>query len=811
MRKLILMWCLALLAGCGNNGGTAPTTPPTGGISYSVEIRRTEFGIPHIKADNFDGLAYGYGYAFAEDNLCVIADSYVTVNAERSRYFGPDETYVFQGNGLTVNNLRSDFFFRQIMDEGRIEALLAQPPPAGPRPEVKQAVLAYVAGYNRYLRDTGVDKLPDPTCRGKPWVRPITEMDAYRRFYQLALLASSGVAFDGIFEAQPPALAAPSATSAYSPAQVTEHLRQGFAELAIGSNAIALGKNATANGRGMLLGNPHFPWYGSERFYQIHLTIPGKVNVAGASLFGAPLVLVGHTESLAWSHTVSTAYRFTPYELTLVPGTPTSYLVDGAPEPMTARAVSVQALTAGGTLETRTRTLYSTRYGPMFSSIFNLPIFPWTPARAFALADANAANFRYLNHFFEMNQAKTTDEALAVLERNQGIPWVTTLASDRAGKALFADISAVPNVPDNLARTCGTELGQATFAGIGLPILDGSRSGCAWAKDADAIQPGTFGPANMPRQFRDDYVLNSNDSYWLSNPEAPQTGYARIIGNVNTPRNLRTRIGHIMIREQLANDGTFTRQQLQDLVFNNRNYSGEIWRDALVTMCESYPGGNAMSSSGPVSVGGACDALAGWDLHDDLDSNGAMVFRRFAGRLLGTTSLPQGSQGSQGLDPLIYLTPFNPTDPVNTPGGLNVLSPLVHQSFGDALQDLKGAGIPMDAPLRGFQFEPRGDEKIPIHGGSGTVGVFNAINAVWAAGEGYTNIRHGSSYVQVVSFDDSPCPDVRTILTYSQSTNPASLHYADQTRLYSNKQWVQPPFCEADVAAATRTTLSLTE
>ena len=361
MRKLILMWCLALLAGCGNNGGTAPTTPPTGGISYSVEIRRTEFGIPHIKADNFDGLAYGYGYAFAEDNLCVIADSYVTVNAERSRYFGPDETYVFQGNGLTVNNLRSDFFFRQIMDEGRIEALLAQPPPAGPRPEVKQAVLAYVAGYNRYLRDTGVDKLPDPTCRGKPWVRPITEMDAYRRFYQLALLASSGVAFDGIFEAQPPALAAPSATSAYSPAQVTEHLRQGFAELAIGSNAIALGKNATANGRGMLLGNPHFPWYGSERFYQIHLTIPGKVNVAGASLFGAPLVLVGHTESLAWSHTVSTAYRFTPYELTLVPGTPTSYLVDGAPEPMTARAVSVQALTAGGTLETRTRTLYSTR------------------------------------------------------------------------------------------------------------------------------------------------------------------------------------------------------------------------------------------------------------------------------------------------------------------------------------------------------------------------------------------------------------------------------------------------------------------
>ena len=38
----------------------------------------------------------------------------------------------------------------------------------------------------------------------------------------------------------------------------------------------ALGREATDNGTGMLLGNPHFPWDGSERFYQAQLTIPGK-------------------------------------------------------------------------------------------------------------------------------------------------------------------------------------------------------------------------------------------------------------------------------------------------------------------------------------------------------------------------------------------------------------------------------------------------------------------------------------------------------------------------------------------------------
>ena len=72
----------------------------------------------------------------------------------------------------------------------------------------------------------------------------------------------------------------------------------------------------------MVLGNPHFPWDGAERLYQAHLKIPGKLDVAGASLYGVPLVLIGHTRGLAWSHTVASAWRFTPFELTLSPQRP---------------------------------------------------------------------------------------------------------------------------------------------------------------------------------------------------------------------------------------------------------------------------------------------------------------------------------------------------------------------------------------------------------------------------------------------------------------------------------------------------------
>ena len=56
---------------------------------YSAEIRRTEYGIPHIVANDYGSLGYGYGYAFAQDNLCVMADRVVTLRGERSRHFGP--------------------------------------------------------------------------------------------------------------------------------------------------------------------------------------------------------------------------------------------------------------------------------------------------------------------------------------------------------------------------------------------------------------------------------------------------------------------------------------------------------------------------------------------------------------------------------------------------------------------------------------------------------------------------------------------------------------------------------------------------
>ncbi len=88
-------------------------------------------------------------------------------------------------------------------------------------------------------------------------------------------------------------------------------------------------------------------------------------------------------------------------------------------------------------------------------------------------------------------------------------------------------------------------------------------------------------------------------------------------------------------------------------------------------------------------------------------------------------------------------------------------------------------------------------------------GEFNAIYNNWIPGQGLDDPYLGSSYVQVVSFNNSACPDTRTILTYSLSTNPRSPFYADQTRMFSAKQWVTERFCQADVLAHTQSTTIL--
>ena len=267
-----------------------------------------------------------------------------------------------------------------------------------------------------------------------------------------------------------------------------------------------------------------------------------------------------------------------------------------------------------------------------------------------------------------------------------------------------------PHVTNAQAQTCNTALGQATFAALRLPVLDGSRAACEWGSDPDSLQPGTFGPSKMPSLIRRDYVTNCNDSYWLSNPAQPLTGFATIIGDEGTARTLRTRLGLIMTKE-IADVRGFDRQVMQDMVFNNRQYAGELTRTAAVSMCRAFPGGQApqLLGSGRGRAPPATCSPPG---------------------PAGTTSTPRARCCSAGSGPAP--PPPRPpasgrcrsarADPVRTPNTLDTANPKVQQALGDAIRDLQGAGIPLDGaaarlPVRHPQRGAHPDPRRPRHAG----------------------------------------------------------------------------------------------
>ncbi|HTI27192.1 MAG TPA: penicillin acylase family protein [Kutzneria sp.] len=718
-------------------------------------IRRTEYGIPHIVAKDFTGLGYGYGYAFAEDNLCALADAITTVDGDRSRYFGPDADAGNQTVG-PLRNIDSDVYHRAINASGVVPRTMSQPPPLGPTADVKDLIGGYVAGVNGYLAATGVSRLPDPTCRAKPWVHAITVSELESLLYEQTQFGGIGALQAQIANATP---AAPTSSKLVVPDNAD-----------LGSNGIAVGSAGTAGGNGLLLANPHFPYLGATRFYQVQLTIPGVIDVTGASLYGTPLVEIGHTAGLAWTHTVSTAQRFTLYELHLVPGNPTSYFIDGRIVPMTTESISVPL--ADGQV---TRTLYTSIYGPLVT---------WTPSTALAVKGVNVDNGRSTNEWLAMGRSTSVAQLRAAQDKYQGIPFTNTIAADSTGTAYYADSSVVPHVTDAQAARCvDSPLGKSMYPA--RTVLDGSISECAWGSDPDAIQPGIFGPSEQPSLSRKDFVTNSNDSYWLANPAAPLTGFPLIYGPTGTQRTFRTRLGLDIIDRRLhGTDGLgtpgFTVSSTQQALFTDRNLTAEMTRDAVVSLCGNEP-----------ALTVACHVLSAWDLRDDPRSVGAVLWRQF---WLNAVKAPD-----------LWLVPFDAAHPATTPNTLNTASAGVRKALADAVQRMADLHVPLDAPLSSAQYTLVGGPAIPVPGCTNPEGCFNIVTGQDAGTLGpdgrFAPVIFGSSFMMAAQLTPHG-PVARTLLSYSESSNPDSPHHGDQTRLFAAKRWVTDRYTEAEILSS---------
>lgn len=818
------------LSACGDGYDPEPvedvvvTNPePTGLVTFapdgelSADVTWTDYGVPYVTAENLESLGFGVGYAFARDNICILADQIVKFNSQRAMYFGPDQV---PGSGDS-GNILNDFGYLALGIRDNAEQGFEQ------ISERSQALITgYAAGYNKYLADTGVDNIA-PECAGQPWVQPITPIDMMTYAQGVALLPGAANFTGPLFLAVPPNQSAGAMNKDTGEALALAPVAELHSEVPdtnpteSGSNGWAIGSDLSASGQGMLIANPHFPHTGNQRFWQFGIEIPGEMKVVGGSLSGMPgIVNIGFNENVAWTHTFSTASRFTVHRLTLDTNdaSGTTYMLDGEPVAMTKQEHSIEVATGPGTFMTLQRSSYHSKFGPVIVIPNALPwgTDPVTGQQvAYALHDANLPNYELFDHWFGMNLADSIESYKQTFADYTGTIFNNAMAVDKDGNAFFTDGSSVPNiVPEALAAWSENPLYQGLSQQAGLFIFPGD--------DSLFLPQGTVPFAQAPQLERTDFVQNSNDSYWLTNPAAPITGVSPLWGPVGNQQSFRSRMGQKMLAEGGSVDGKFTREDLVERLIGNRAWLSEEVLADLVAHCEAQGSTPVTSASGAsVDISASCAALAQFDGRMNLNSVGAMLFREFA------TEFRRNPQ---------WQVAYDPTQPVTTPNTL-LANDVVLSQLATAQERIQNAGLAVDATLGEVQFVERSlpngqasGQKLPWGGANNIEGGFNVFNSnmendgtllprhtypqlsgsVLSAAAGGYHITYGSSWMFAMEFTPEG-PVANGLLSYSQASDSSSDHYLDQTLLYSSEPQLRPlHFSNDDVAAVADEQVTLT-
>lgn len=762
--------------------------PASAVAKYSVSLTRTTGGVANIAGEDFADVGFGIGYAQAQDGICVLAETFLTVDGERSAFLGPEGVFQDQSAGLQFTNLNSDVYWTSIKDQRTVQKLLKLPYPQGPSTEGLEAVKGYAAGYDAYLKQIGgASGVTNPACKGAAWVRPIKPIEVWRRIYQVDDLAGNSAL--GPYAEANPAYGPPAEPSEESAkGQGVRRASIGLSGLPaptvhnnlMGSNGLAVGGEDATNGGGVVLANPHFPWQGGERFWEMNVEISGQYHAMGAGIWGLPGINIGHNQGVAWTHTVSTNTTITFWYLSGIKVT--NYYYNGKRVAMKKRNVTVEAL-EHGELVPHTRTLYYSVYGPVI----------WEGGLPIAVKDANANNLRGVNQWLAISKAENASQVIESERAIQGVPWVNTIGADDEGNAFYSEIVVASSLTKAFvaSKKCNLDPGSLTgpFLGTGE---------CELPESPGATEPGILAGSDEPSLIRKDYVENSNNSFWLANANSPLTGFSPALGGEEENPGMRAQTGIDMVAQRMGtyNSGVptdgisptpgFTAESMQASWTKFRSLPAERALPGLREICE-----NAVSEDGGVingvNVSGACPVLNDYGATATLDDKGGWLFQEWFERA------PNGQAD-------FWIHPWTASEPVYTPNTLNTSLQASKEALATAVSSMEARGIPLDASIGEVQRALQVGAA-PLPGCLEGDGCYAAIGSSFPTPSSkQAEVTGGTSIVMFTELQAGHEPVTKGLLAYSQSEDPTSPYYEDQTQRFSKNEWITLPWTPASVA-----------
>jgi penicillin amidase len=233
------------------------------------------------------------------------------------------------------------------------------------------------------------------------------------------------------------------------------------------SNNWAVMPSRSANGHALLAGDPHLDLSLPSLWYEAHLVVPGTLDVYGATIPGAPAIVLGFNRDVAWTFT-NTGADVMDYYVEQVDDDrhPTKHRVDGAWRPIESR-VEVYRGPKGETLAVDT--VYYTFRGPLRRVRDRWLSMRWTVLEA----GREAAGF------IEGARARTAREFEDAMAGSYRAPAQNMLAADRGGHIAIRSTGRYPIRAHN-----------------GSVALDGTSSANDWKSDLPVEKwPQAFDPA----------------------------------------------------------------------------------------------------------------------------------------------------------------------------------------------------------------------------------------------------------------------------------------------------------------------------
>jgi len=504
----------------------------------------------------------------------------------------------------------------------------------------------------------------------------------------------------------------------------------------------AVGKGRSQSGHGMLLANPHLRWEGAQLFHEIQLTVPGRINVTGATLIGFPVVLIGFNDYMGWSLTVNEHHADSVYELELNPQNPNEYLYDGGMLPLRSTSFSIDVKTDSGIVK-RTETELWSHYGPIIRIQGN---------KAYAYNSPNLANVNFLSEFNLMAKARSFTEFRGALGM-QEIPMFNLAYTDRDGNVFYLYNGRFP------VRPKGHDWSKP---------VSGSDSSTEWYTILPIAElPQLYDPPSG-------FIQNCNDAPWYvtTGESIDHTQYPAYEGDSEVGWR-----GQASIRI-LESAPAITLEEIKKDKYSEHLLLAERLKPELVELARQ-------SQNTSPEMQEAVKVLEKWQDRATAQSEGAMLFVKWWDEYRRSTHK-------------LFQVDWAADQPFSTPRGIGdpkaAMTALI-----SAITWSKTTYGKLDVPWGEVHRLRRGNLDVAV-GGLSAMGSLRSIAFREGPANRWTGIG-GDSYVLAVEFTDPPT--AFSVLEYSESSDTQSKHFNDQLKLFAEEGYKQLWTREKDIKAHT--------